>query len=299
METNKFYYDTEFLEGTQKTLFGQSKPTIDLISIGIVSEDKHHSIEYGTTDGKDRIPIGQNTTSREYYAISKEFNLKEAWNRYDLLEANTKNNHSLNNVRVYWIRDNVLKPIWNEYINKVAIVTEDLLFSYRTMKMVINKYGKTNKQIAEEVKEFCKSGNKNIYNLPKGQGVRIVNDKGEEGYMDTIHCSNPIFYGYYSAYDHVVFAWLFGKMIDLPNGFPMYTIDLKQMLDEIAEKTVKKTNETVHTTFPLKAWNKLNKEQWLDEISAYVDYPKEPTTHHALNDAKWTKELHKFIKSLN
>ena len=60
-----YYIDTEFLEGTQeKRIFsikyGQTKTTIDLISIGIVAED-----------------------DREYYAISKEFNLKEAWNRWE------------------------------------------------------------------------------------------------------------------------------------------------------------------------------------------------------------------------
>ena len=57
----KYFLDTEFIEGTQKSWFGiNTKPTIDLISIGIVAED-----------------------GREYYAISKDFNLKEAWNRYD------------------------------------------------------------------------------------------------------------------------------------------------------------------------------------------------------------------------
>ena len=35
----KYFLDTEFLEGTQKKWFGQTKPTIDLISIGIVCED--------------------------------------------------------------------------------------------------------------------------------------------------------------------------------------------------------------------------------------------------------------------
>ena len=55
-----YFLDTEFLEGTQKTFFGKTKPTIDLISIGIVCEN-------GNT----------------YYAISNEFNLKDAWNRYD------------------------------------------------------------------------------------------------------------------------------------------------------------------------------------------------------------------------
>ena len=54
----KYFIDTEFLEGTQRKGFmgmGKTKPTIDLISIGIVCED-----------------------GREYYAISKDFNLKEA-----------------------------------------------------------------------------------------------------------------------------------------------------------------------------------------------------------------------------
>jgi hypothetical protein len=57
-----YYLDTEFIEGQQSLrLFGiptKSLPTIDLISIGIVSQD-----------------------GREYYAVSKDFNLKEAWNR--------------------------------------------------------------------------------------------------------------------------------------------------------------------------------------------------------------------------
>lgn len=41
----KYFIDTEFLEGTQKNNFPlsllkkETKPTIDLISIGIVSED--------------------------------------------------------------------------------------------------------------------------------------------------------------------------------------------------------------------------------------------------------------------
>ena len=86
----KYFLDTEFLEGTQKTLFGKSKPTIDLISIGIVCED-----------------------GREYYAISKDFNLKEAWNRFQLDGDGSK---TLKGQRVYWIRNNVLLPIYKEYV---------------------------------------------------------------------------------------------------------------------------------------------------------------------------------------
>lgn len=40
------------------------------------------------------------------------------------------------------------------------------------------------------------------------------------------------FWGYYSDYDWVIFAQLFGTMMDLPEGFPMYCRDLKQYLDQ-------------------------------------------------------------------
>lgn len=75
----KYYINTEFLEGSQERplilkgrlgnwMIGHAKPTIDLISIGIVAED-----------------------GREFYTISKDFNLKEAWNRFDLIWYNINN----------------------------------------------------------------------------------------------------------------------------------------------------------------------------------------------------------------
>ncbi len=42
----------------------------------------------------------------------------------------------------------------------------------------------------------------------------------------------PEFWGYYADYDWVVFCQLFGAMIDLPEGWPMYCNDLKQLCME-------------------------------------------------------------------
>ncbi len=39
---------------------------------------------------------------------------------------------------------------------------------------------------------------------------------------------SPQLWAWYGAYDHVVLAQLFGRMIDLPDGIPMWTNDLKQ-----------------------------------------------------------------------
>ena len=256
---HRYYYDLEFLEGTQtKNFLGfkyKTPPTINLISIGIVSED-----------------------SREYYAISKEFNLKEAWNRYDeVINKHYPMGPEYN--RIYWIRENILKPIYNELIkNEIdnykgfldPYYELELDFNYKYFKKLINKYGKSNKQIAQEVKEFC-------------TGDPLLIEKAK--YYEVQHKPFNL-YGYYSAYDHVVFCWLFGKMIDLPTGFPMYTRDLKQLKDEIIERAYNR------------AHNDFEKKLILD-MDSMKDYPKQTNEHNALADARWNKELHKFLKQLN
>jgi hypothetical protein len=255
-----YYLDTEFLEGTQTKKFlglpcGNTKPTIDLISIGLVSED-----------------------NREYYAISKEFNLKEAWNRYDVDKNHTRNYKPK---KVYWVRENVLKPIYNElanfhidytnrgehrYFGHAVIDTRPLEFNYKSLKYLINIYGKTNQQITEEVKEFVSPAQNMVKDIPDHLAVP---EQFKTNY------SKPKFYGYYADYDWVVFAWLFGKMIDLPTGFPMYCNDLKQELDNRAK-----------TFMPLK------------DLKNLKDYPKQTNEHNALSDARWNKELHNFLNNL-
>ena len=73
----------------------------------------------------------------------------------------------------------------------------------------------------------------------------------------------PVFWGYYADYDWVVFAQLFGTMMDLPKGWPMYCRDLKQWCDELGNP----------------------------------DLPKQRSTeHNALADAKWNAEVYDFLR---
>ncbi len=44
--------------------------------------------------------------------------------------------------------------------------------------------------------------------------------------------SKPEFWAYFGDYDWVVFCQLFGRMIDLPKGWPQYCRDLKQVMDD-------------------------------------------------------------------
>ena len=275
--SNKIFYDFEFLEGTQTKRFmgipyGQTKPTIDIISVGMVSSD-----------------------NREYYAVSKDFNLWEAWNRYQLEDDNSvgvRIGCLPPQKKVYWIRENVLKPIWadfeySEYLSERSVLEERISkeawvknwasnFTKKRLKLLLNKYGKTKEQIAEEVVSFVYP---NLYLMEKDRF------KYERKINDITGNEPPELYGYYSSFDHVALSWLFGKMIDLPKGFPMYTKDLKQMWDERISK--------MHKECPVLSW-----EDWSAEISAHEGYPAKPTTHHALLDAKWNMELHRFIQAL-
>ena len=256
----KYFLDTEFLEGTQKKLFGETKPIIDLISIGIVCED-----------------------GREYYAISKDFNLKEAWNRYDI-----KTSHNLfggQDYKVYWIRDNVLKPIFYEMYGKdINFHNIDKYFTYKEFKKLINKYGKTNKQIAEEIVQFVDARWIEEGNVSKG----FMYPGGTS--IEEVKTTNVQFYGYYADYDWVVFCWLFGKMIDLPKGFPMYCNDLKQTLDDYADINycIAKNLSVINSSF----------EDKLNELKSHKNYPKQTNEHNALADARWNYELYKFLNTL-
>lgn len=73
-----------------------------------------------------------------------------------------------------------------------------------------------------------------------------------------------LFWGYYADYDWVVFCQLFGTMMDLPKGWPMYCRDLKQ---------------------------------WSDTIGApKFEGPK--GEHNALEDAKWNAKLYEHLRAI-
>lgn len=283
----KYFLDTEFLEGPQnpkwlilksrlgRLMIGKPKPTIDIISIGIVAED-----------------------GREYYAISKDFNLKEAWNRFEKKKIfpiiSTDIFGSPNGLYtyepVYWIRENVLKSIWREmffqaddcsglsnkqteaFYQGVLAGEYDNYFTFKSLKLLIGKYGKTNKKISDEIVKFCRD---EVF-VTKIEGKLV-------GSIDPVRGA-PEFYAYFADYDWVVFCWLFGKMMDLPNGFPMYCNDLKQILDSKAK--------LVPVAYDV--------EMGLKSIKLSDGYPKQDPSksHNAIEDARFNKQLYDFLKKL-
>ena len=75
----------------------------------------------------------------------------------------------------------------------------------------------------------------------------------------------PEFWAYYADYDWVVLCQLFGRMIDLPTGWPMFCRDVQQVRAEMG----------------------------VDGLP-----PQNGTAHNALDDALWTREAHAFLGSL-
>ena len=74
--------------------------------------------------------------------------------------------------------------------------------------------------------------------------------------------TKPEFWAYYADYDWVVLCQLFGTMMDLPNGWPMYCRDVKQLCDMLGNPKLPEKNKG---------------------------------EHHALADAKWTKDAWHFL----
>jgi hypothetical protein len=70
----------------------------------------------------------------------------------------------------------------------------------------------------------------------------------------------PEIWGYFADYDWVVLCQLFGRMVDLPKGFPMYCRDLKQ---EMSRRNLSRDL-----------------------------FPKNEGAHDALEDARWIRNAY-------
>ena len=132
-----------------------------------------------------------------------------------------------------WVRENVLKGIYNEMLHRETRVMSGWKFYRNDFWFLLQECGNTKKEIAEKIVKFA----------------------GDE----------PEFYAYFAYYDWVVLCQIFGTMMDLPTGWPMYCRDLKQTADELSFDT-----STIHN---------------LDE-------------HNPLSDARYCFELWKAMKSL-
>lgn len=62
-------------------------------------------------------------------------------------------------------------------------------------------------------------------------------------------------WAYYADYDHVALCWLFGAMIELPEGMPMLTMDLKQLAQHLGDPDLPEQGEGEHDALEDAKWN--------------------------------------------
>lgn len=178
----RYFLDTEFIEDGR---------TIDLVSVGIVSED-----------------------GREWYGQNIEADFSKASD---------------------WVRLNVLTGLQDF---DIATWTPRNSHPYG---FATGKPWFTRREISSYLVSFTNSS--------------VLRDAPEK----------PEFWGYYADYDWVVICQLFGTMMDLPKGWPMYCRDIKQLCDDRGNPRLP--------------------EQGKGE-------------HHALADAKWNKQAWEFLQAL-
>lgn len=83
-------------------------------------------------------------------------------------------------------------------------------------------------------------------------------------WLKSFDCENIELIGYYADYDHVIFSRLFGEMIDLPRGLPMWSRDIKQWIKDCRNPKI--------------------------PFAAEIE-------HHALADARHNKRMHQWLKN--
>ena len=113
-------------------------------------------------------------------------------------------------------------------------------------------WAKANEWVIDNVKPHLTGNTKSKEQISK----EIIEFVGDE----------PEFWAYFADYDWVILCQLYGRMVDLPKGWPYFCMDVKQWM--------------VHTGTTKK------------ELDGWINNDRE---HNALADAHWNRKAYKWI----
>ena len=91
--------------------------------------------------------------------------------------------------------------------------------------------------------------NANAWSRDGGQGGLLSRPEiatGLRWFCNPEQHGKPEFWGYDSDYDWVALCQLFGTMMDLPKGWPMYCRDIKQLCDDLGDPRLPEQSEGEH-----------------------------------------------------
>jgi hypothetical protein len=135
--------------------------------------------------------------------------------------------------------------LMNHVMNTIEHVVVETPGSNQFTIIPVGPYVRTRRQIRDDILAFV-TETQDEFNDPHGEARAEL-------------------WAWYGDYDHVALCQLFGKMIDLPDKFPMFTRDLRQ--------------------------------HW--EYKQYPALPEqEEGEHNALDDARYNKVLFDYFESL-
>jgi len=82
--------------------------------------------------------------------------------------------------------------------------------------------------------------------IPYLSGPRKSREEIRADILRFVGKDRPEFWAYYADYDWVALCQLFGTMMDLPKGWPMYCRDIKQLADSMGNPTLPEQKNGEH-----------------------------------------------------
>jgi hypothetical protein len=150
----------------------------------------------------------------------------------------------------YWLDTEFIEQPFRLDLISIGIVAEDGREFYAENRDV--DWSRANTWTLETVRPQLEGRGEDTENI--GYGVRRF--VGED--------ASPVFWGYFAAFDWVLFCGLFGSLSELPFDFPQVCLDVRQWAIALGDP----------------------------QLPTQVG-PK----HHALADARWTRDAWTFLAS--
>jgi hypothetical protein len=136
---------------------------------------------------------------------------------------------------------------WNPIqLISIGIVAEDGREYYAISRQFTSNLA--NEWVQENVLEKLESPE----DFPRKMLKEIANEVQE-----FVGSDKPEFWGYYADYDWVVLAQMFGAMVNLPKGWPMYCRDLKQLAMDLGNPKLPESGKGEHNALADARWNKI------------------------------------------
>jgi len=152
----------------------------------------------------------------------------------------------------YWIDTEFIERPFAIDLISIGLVAEDGREFYAESREV--DWSKASRWTLRTVRPQLDADGMSLENI--GYAIRRFIDKDEQ----------PVFWGYFPAYDWIAFTGLFGGLADLPFHYPQLCLDIKQWAIELGDA----------------------------ELPQQVG-PR----HHALADARWTRTAWTYLASLD